>query len=282
MIDTVGRRTRGFQYLTAAVRTQPGSNPPNSSENTRKPAWSTPQGRRWRRCRPGCIPRPASAASASGFAFLRSSRRAWPCWCGCRTCTRAPDIPARDRRPRRRRPHCGTTAGRSRSSAGSTIGFTFGRNVCRIRSRRSEIALARNSSDALIAELAFGDGGANHLVVDRGEFCRRPERIVGPHVPERRVGDVRPPLFGIPLRMIARQAADRRRFEIILRAPHRDVEAERQRALADLAGLFDQRLVTFPAFARADRGAAERRSEIEQVMADEAAAVLGDRASTAS
>ena len=84
-------------------------------------------------------------------------------------------------------------------------------------------------------------------------------------------------VFGIPLRVIARQAADRRRLEIILRPPHRHLEPERQHALADLAGFFDERLVAFPAFARADRGAAERRAEIEQVIADEAAAVLGDQ-----
>jgi hypothetical protein len=111
-INTLGRR-RAPQYLTADVRTQPGSNPQDSSENKRKRASSTSQVRRWRRCRPGCTQRPASVASPSGSASLPWWRQAWPCWSRCRTCTTAPDIPARGRRPPRRRRRCETTGGRS-------------------------------------------------------------------------------------------------------------------------------------------------------------------------
>ena len=50
------------------------------------------------------------------------------------------------------------------------MGLTFGRNVCRIRSRRSEMACREKFFRFLVAELALGDSGANHLVVIAASF----------------------------------------------------------------------------------------------------------------
>ena len=126
-----------------------------------------------------------------------------------------------------------------------------------------------------VVELSHARHRGKHLVGEMMYPAGRPELVVQPRRPERRIRVPRLPLLGIPARVIDRERADRARAVHRDRPPVLDVEAERGDPHQGLLA-FDEVLPAFERLAGIHAGAAHGRPEVEQVVPDDAPAVLLD------
>ena len=232
--------------------------------------WTAHEARRWPQGSG-----PGAAMSADSGRRRRSERPASRRW-RCRTRPSSPGS-----RPRVRAATPASTAALrklrrpSAESAKSTSGLIGGqiRGGDLLAALDQHVAEQRRRGGIGVA--ARVDGGANHLVGERGDAPRRPERVVGARAQEARRSATRG-CHALRIELVALESADRGVLDVVHRLPRLDEEAERHQPLPRQLAVVEQ-LPALVVLARAVGAGAERGPDILQVVPHHAAAVLGRR-----